>query len=254
MSTRHRLLAGIVAAVAVNAFPAAEAEPTSDKPAEIIRLPATVDLRPLINRLGLTPRSQGNRPTCSVFATTWALEFAVSKQLGKDVPLSVEYLNWASNTVLDRAEDGGFFHDLLSGFQRYGICREEDMPYADQFNPQLSPSPEARARAKRIGTWATVGLKLHWINPWQPEAGLTDVQIGQIKATLAKGWPVAAGSSHSRLLVGYRDDPRQAGGGVFVTKDSGTGTYSEVTYEFAKTKIGDVFWIESRPEWANEER
>ena len=62
---------------------------------------------------------------------------------------------------------------------------------------------------------------------------------------MAKGYPVAAGSSHSRLFVGYVDDTRQPGGGLFVTKDSGAAAYNTLTYEFVKEKVGDVFWVEA---------
>ncbi len=66
----------------------------------------------------------------------------------------------------------------------------------------------------------------------------------QIKQTLVNGWPVGAGSGHSRLFVGYRDDPNQPGGGRFITKDSAVGGYARVTYKWAKSNVCDVFWIE----------
>jgi hypothetical protein len=68
----------------------------------------------------------------------------------------------------------------------------------------------------------------------------------EIKAVLAIGWPVAAGAGHSRLLVGYHDDPQQPGGGVFFAKDSGSGKHKQVTYDFLKTKVHEVFWVEAR--------
>ncbi|NCO40794.1 MAG: SUMF1/EgtB/PvdO family nonheme iron enzyme [Armatimonadetes bacterium] len=211
------------------------------QPADSRRLPQSVDLRPQLDAWGLGPRSQGARGTCSVFVTAAALEFAVSKHYGRGVPLSVEFLNWASNRAIDRNADGGFFHDLLKGFDEHGICPERDLPYAKQFDPQLEPSAEALEAAKAI---RALDPKVHWINPWKPQAGLTDEHMRQIRATLAAGWPVAAGSGHSRLLVGYRDDPDAPGGGVFLVKDSGAGAYTEVTYEFVQVKVGDVFWIE----------
>ena len=51
-------------------------------------------------------------------------------------------------------------------------------------------------------------------------------------------------------VVGYADDASQPGGGVFLTKDSGSAAFDLVTYEFAKTKIGDVFWVEAPPKAA----
>ena len=94
-------------------------------------LPATVDLRPVFKRWNLCLKSQGARNTFSVFVTTGALEFAASKHYSKGTRLSVEYLNWACNQVIRNQKDdrGQFFHDLLKGFQKHGICSEVNMPY-----------------------------------------------------------------------------------------------------------------------------
>jgi hypothetical protein len=207
-------------------------------------LPKSVDLRPQFKRWNLTPKSQGARNTCSVFVTTGALEFAVSKHYRRGTRLSVEYLNWACNQVIhnETSDRGQFFHDLLRGFQQHGICLEVNMPYKDRFDPQLKPSEVALEKAKEI---KSLKPTVHWINPWKPKPGLTDEHLREIKTVLAKGYPVAAGSSHSRLLVGYRDDPRQAGGGVYLAKDSGAGAFNTVTYEFVKQNVGDVFWVEA---------
>jgi hypothetical protein len=67
---------------------------------------------------------------------------------------------------------------------------------------------------------------------------------------LAKGYPVAAGSGHSRLLVGYKDDASAAGGGAFLTEDSALNRFDQVTYEFVRTQVADVFWIEAVPDTA----
>jgi C1A family cysteine protease len=207
-------------------------------------LPPQVDLRPEFVKFGLKPRSQGNRNTCSVFTTTAALEFAYSKHLSRGVPLSPEYLNWACNQTnkFEPADRGQFFHDLLKGFEQHGICPEAEMPYQPKFDPTIKPSPQAREAAKEF---PKKKLTVHWVNPWKKEQGLTDHQLHEIKSVLARGYPVAAGSDHSRLLVGYNDDPNRPGGGTFITKDSGSGKFDSVTYEFAKTKIGDVFWVEA---------
>ena len=68
--------------------------------------------------------------------------------------------------------------------------------------------------------------------------------ITEIRQTLAKGWPVCAGSDHSRLLVGYVDDAKQPGGGKFITRDSGLGDYGEVTYDWTRRHVYDLFWVE----------
>lgn len=210
-------------------------------------LPSTVDLRDQFEQWGLGPRRQGRRPTCSVFTVAGALEFALAKENRQGVELSVEYLNWASNRALGvRPRDRGqFFHNLLRAYQHFGVCDERLMPYQWKFDSQVTPSKEARANAEKI---RSSEVTVHWINPLKRERGLTDSQFQQVKQTLVQGWPVAAGAAHSRLLVGYRDDPQQPGGGVFLTKDSGKGKFAKVSYQFVKEKVGDVFWIESQSE------
>ncbi|MBI4878697.1 MAG: SUMF1/EgtB/PvdO family nonheme iron enzyme [Planctomycetes bacterium] len=213
-----------------------------DLPAGKGEAPASVDLRPQLEGWGLVPRSQGARGTCSVFATVGALELAVSRHYGRGTALSVEYLNWASNAAMRDPTDGGFFHDLLRGFEEHGICLEADMPYQAEFDAGLKPSGEAVTRAKEI---RGLDLRVHWINPWKPEAGLTDEHLREIKAVLAKGYPVAAGSGHSRLIVGCVDDAEQPGGGAFVMKDSAAAAYITMSYGDAQALIGDVFWVEA---------
>lgn len=216
----------------------------SDLPEQSAIIPPAIDLRPQFASFDLTPRRQGKRNTCSVFTTAAALEFALSRHRGEGTELSVEYLNWACNQVTRHkpVDRGQFFHDLLKGFDRHGICLETEMPYAKTFSADYTPSQRAIEEADQIGA---TPFTIHWINPWKKQQGLSETQLNEIKIVLASGWPVAAGSSHSRLLVGYTDDANQPGGGSFITKDSGKGKYSTVTYEFAKSKIGDVFWIEA---------
>ena len=73
---------------------------------------------------------------------------------------------------------------------------------------------------------------------------MTDKQFGEIRRTLATGWPVCAGSDRSRLLVGDVHDAKQPGGGKFMTRDSGLGSYGEVTYEWLRNHAYDLFWVE----------
>lgn len=204
-----------------------------------------VDLRPEFGKWELRPVRQGRRGTCSVFTTTSAFELAFSRYEGKSVRLSVEYLNWAANQATGHATDGQFFHNCLAGFEKFGICHNADMPYARKFDAKLAPSEKAVADARKLHATADKVIRLHWIKPLTPTAQMTDAQLHEIKAVLATGWPVAAGAGHSRLLVGYHDDSKQAGGGFFLTKDSGAGMYTQVTYEFVKTNVADVFWVEA---------
>jgi hypothetical protein len=245
-----------------DALPAGE---SGDGPAgSKTKLPEQVDLGPSLRSFGLEPRVQGDRPTCSVFVVVQALEYAVARKAGRGRELSVEYLNWASNRVNGDRKDGGFFSDLWKGFQVHGICAEKSMPYRSTRDRRVRPSSEARAGARKA---LSLGLRLHWIKEWDPNKGLTDGQLREVRATLARGWPVCGGflwpkkqvwkdrvlqmcprdavrDGHSVFLVGYRDDPSLPGGGVFLIRNS-SGKLREgfLTYEFVKAYMNDAAWI-----------
>ncbi len=202
-----------------------------------------VDLIPEFERLGLTPRGQGARPTCSVFTTVEALEWAVARRTGEPVRLSVEFLNWAGHQVTGEPNgDGHFFHNALEGYRLHGICRQDEMPYREKVDPSQPPSPDAMATA---ATYRDMDLRVHWIKPYGTPQGLTDEEFAQTKATLDAGYPVAAGADHSVLFVGYLDDPAEPGGGAFLVLDSGgPGHYREKTYAEALATQNDLFWVE----------
>ncbi len=225
----------------------------------------SVDLRPALDKSGVQLRPQGARGTCSVFTVTAAIEYALARSGQPAKCLSVEFLNWASNQAAGEADDGSFFSDLWSGFEKHGLCDEQEMPYCDQFDPKRQPSPAALANARQ--TVAT-GLTLHWIKPWDPSKGLNDDQFTAVKTTLQAGWPVCGGflwpkqakwsgnvlgwapregvrDGHSVLLYGFRDDPGQPGGGVFLIRNSSKGPgYGAMTYEYVRAYMNDAVWVE----------
>ncbi|MCC6123374.1 MAG: DUF2961 domain-containing protein [Pirellulales bacterium] len=227
--------------------------------------PNAVDLRPWLEKWELAPRVQGDRPTCSVFVVTEALEYAFAAKQGQGARLSVEFLNWAKNRAGNSADDGAFFSDLWKGYEVYGICPEADVPYRDQFDPALKPDEKSLAQGK---AFLPHGMRLHWIKEWDPNKGVNAEQLAEIKRTLARGWPVGGGflwpsnkklennvlkvvprsevvDGHSVLLVGYRDDEKQPGGGVFLFRNtSGESRDSEMTYEYALTYMNDAIWID----------
>ncbi|MCC6970663.1 MAG: DUF2961 domain-containing protein [Phycisphaerales bacterium] len=229
-------------------------------------LPASADLRPKFAGFGLTPRVQGGRGTCSVFAVTQAREFAVARRKGVGERLSEEFLNWASNQAVGETADGGFFSDLWKGFEKYGVCAEPAMPYREKFEPDASPSADATAQAAAA---QKLGLQLHWIKEWDVNTGLTAEHLASIKRTIAGGWPVFTGlrwpkhaewdnnvlrmaapadvfDGHSILFVGYRDDPAMPGGGAFIFRNSsGPARESEMTYEYALAYANDAAWIDA---------
>ncbi len=113
------------------------------------------------------------------------------------------------------------------------------------------------------------GLRIHWIKKWDPHIGVNDEQLQQIKAALRNEWPVCSGNlwpkvtkwdenyvlqiaprdgmrdGHSVLLVGYRDDPKQPGGGVLIFRNTSRASHDGyMTYEYAKAYMNDAIWID----------
>jgi hypothetical protein len=225
---------------------------------------ASTDLRPDFQHWGLTPRRQGARGTCSVFAVTGALEYAIAAHQQRGERLSVEFLNWAAHMAVHRTQDGGFFSEIWKGYEAYGLCPEADLPYQAHFDPDLQPSEAVlqQARTRRIP-----GLALHWIKEWDVHTGLTGEQLERIKATLRAKWPVCGGlrwpkkpvwqqdvlqwcppeavfDGHSVLIVGYRDDAHQPGGGLFLIRNSGgDGSDGFLSYAYVQDYMNDAAWI-----------
>jgi hypothetical protein len=222
------------------ALPDAPALPTPP------RLPASVDLRDQLLAWKLPPRAQGPRGTCSVFTTCAAIEFALARERGEPRRLSVEFLNWAASQAGDAPSDGNFFHNAIAGFERFGLCADEALPYREAYDPKLTPPAQALEDASALRDASRGDLVVHWIVPWQPDRfGVSPEQLAEIRSVLSRGFPVAAGSGHSRLLVGYRDDVAREGGGVFLTEDSALARFDEVSYDFVRGQVADVFWIDA---------
>lgn len=228
--------------------------------------PTAVDLRPGFTNWGLPLRLQGSRGTCSVFTLVGALEYALASQQQRGTPLSIEFLNWAANDANHNAADGGFFSELWAGFIAHGICPETEMPYRPLFDRDLRPEAPVLAKARGF---AKFDLRLHWIKPWDVKTGLTDAHFAQIKAVLAQQSPVCGGfrwpkterwrdgvlvmappedvfDGHSVLLVGFRDDPQQPGGGGFLIRNSGGGEPdATLSYEYVRAYMNDAAWVEA---------
>jgi len=228
--------------------------------------PANVDLRPLFEQWGLERSEQGGRPTCSVFTIVGALEFAVAKQQQSGERLSVEFLNWAANQKRRNPRDGGFFSEMWSGFAAFGICKEQVLPYRPEFDSARSPDPEVLAAAR---SKLALKLKFSWIKKWNVNTGLTEAEFLGLKRTLNQGWPVCGGlrwpkqeqwkddmlqmcppeavfDGHSVLLVGYRDDAKQPGGGAFIFRNTNRGGRDGfMPYAFARAYMNDAAWIQS---------
>lgn len=227
--------------------PAAPPPPASKPAAPPNPPPPSADLRPQLEKWGFLPRAQGGRGTCSVFVVTEALEFALARRTDQPAVLSVEYLDWAADAASGRRADGDFFHRCLAGFERFGICTEARMPYRSEFDPALEPDAAARGAAQALLEEHGKALHVRWIQPLPEKPGLTREHLDAIRRTLAAGWPVAGGSFHSVLFVGYRDPDGEGGDGVLIARDSARAADLEIPYSEALARFGDVFWIEADP-------
>ncbi len=228
-------------------------------------LPSSVDLRMRMEKYGLGPRLQGARNTCSVFTMAGALEYAIAVKQGGCPRLSVEYLNWASNQAANDTDDGSYFSDAWKGYEAHGICSAQAWSYQENFDPASKPSAENEAEAQKR---KNLGLRLHWIKEWDVNTGLTSEHCAAIKRTLSQGWPVCGGfrwpkkeqwvdevlqlcppeavrDGHSVLLVGYRDDASQPGGGVFLFRNSAKlGRDGYMSYAYAQAYMNDAVWVD----------
>jgi hypothetical protein len=216
----------------------------SSATAPIVPLTNAVNLRSSFEEFKLPVKRQGARNTCSVMTMVGAMEFAVSKKLNQGIPLSAEYLNWACNQVIHNStqDRGQFFHDLLKGYETFGICTETEMPYTAKFTPDYEPSIAATNHA---GVIRAYGLRAHWLKPFAPKPGVSDDVLEQVKATLRQGWPVCAGSFHSVLVIGYQDTDSAPGGGQFYCRDSGQGRENTMSYQEAKGRLCDLLWFDT---------
>ncbi|MDH4241659.1 MAG: DUF2961 domain-containing protein, partial [Phycisphaerae bacterium] len=254
------LVAGLVLSQSLLANPLPDISTATDS------LANEVDLRPAFKKWGLGPRLQGKRSTCSVLTVAGAMEYALASKRDRGMQLSVEFLNWASNQALGVMQDGGFFSDLWRGFTIYGVCPEHDMSYQEEFVPDLTPSEEVQDRSRNM---LGIGFRPHWIKKWNPNTGLTEKQLVDIKQVLNRQWPVCGGfrwpkkpvrwkddvmetpppgdvfDGHSVLLVGYRDDPKKPGGGMFIFHNSKDNSRDGcMSYKYASTYMNDAVWID----------
>ena len=234
-------------------------------------LPASIDLMPELERLGLTARQQGDRGDCSLFAITGATEFEVGRESqGRQPRLSEEFLIWAAHKASGTTGDQAMFYEAVHGLDVLGICSEELMPYRGKRDAARRPSPAAVANAKQeCRRW-----RVHWIKRWDVQCVLSPRQMLAIRQALAAHHPVACGlrwpkqlngyqilgvpppakvsDGHSIMFTGYTDDPGRPGGGVFLFRNSfgpkwGKDGYGVMSFAYAQRYANDALWLEREP-------
>ena len=243
-----------------------------------------VDLRPGIEKLGLNVRDQGSRGTCSVFATTFLIEYhAARTQKLNGLDLSEEYLNWAKNQASKTDVDGGKFSDIIRGYQEYGMVPESDMPNEATFTPKHPATPQKSliAAGKSFSRF-----RFKFIKEWNNQKGMSDSELEATKAALRSGRPVATGiwwlahfetvmvdqvplvkeyprsanrnsdasknpmfDGHSIDLVGFHEGREFPGGGYFVFRNSfgprfGHDGYGFLSFNYMRNYSNDALVIE----------
>jgi hypothetical protein len=146
-------------------------------------LPRKVSLIAEFQKLGLPPRVQGERDTCSLFAITALAEYECARHSPPPHRrLSEEFLIWAGNEASGLKGDQAMFYKAVNGLNALGICTEESMPYADCSDAKRRPSENALSDAReRSGRW-----KVEWIKRWDLQRTLTDAEVRHIKQALAR--------------------------------------------------------------------
>ncbi len=248
--------------------------------AAVAQTPKKVDLRTKITSFNIPVKTQGSRNTCSVYATTFLLEYETAKATNqKGVDFSEDYLNAVTDIVKGAKDDGDFFNNILGGYLKFGIVEEADFPTSTTtYTPNNIPSQTLQQDGKNNVKFIPVYIREipPGPNPW----GLTDEDINQIIAQLDAGRPVAAGWSlsgdmqsakvlgvtawsknsprvrgsfygHSMTIVGYAKGT-PAEGGYFIIRNSagadwGDKGYWYCTFDFAKQNIADVFYLKAKP-------
>lgn len=245
-----------------------------------------VDLRPEIEKLGLAVRDQGNRGTCSVFATTFLIEYHTARTKGpKGLDLSEEYLNWAKNRANKTDVDGGKFTDIIGGYQKFGMVPLTDMPNQPSFDPK---HPDTPTRAVITSGQKFERFPFTFIKEWNNQKGMSEQQLEATKAALKAGRPVATGiwwltkfetvtvnqvpllkeyprkdnnhsdasknpmfDGHSIDLVGFHEGQEFPGGGYFIFRNSfgpgfGHDGYGFVSFRYIRNYSNDAICIERK--------
>jgi hypothetical protein len=245
-----------------------------------------VDLRPEIERLGLAIRDQGNRGTCSVFATTFLIEYQSARaENQKNLDLSEEYLNWAKNRTNKTEVDGGMFTDIIRGYQGFGMVPSKDMPNLPSFRAAHpdAPRPAVVAMGKKFKRFP-----ITFIKQWNNQDGMSAAEMESTKAALKAGIPVATGiwwlqnfetvtignvpllkeyprsenrnknasknpmfDGHSIDLVGFHESNEFPGGGYFIFRNSfgpkfGEDGYGFVSFQYIRDYANDAIYIKAR--------
>lgn len=223
-------------------------------PVGYTKLRPTVDFRINQPTSIIRAKDQGRRPVNEVYATVTALEFAYALK-GNPVPLSEEYVLWATQAILPTLQfgQGVHFAEIVKAIQIHGICREDLLPnkigrpVTEVEKPPMAVLNDAAQRRNLQTTLiATTGdaavaqilVNLNENRPVVASLRWPSYNTFRQNATLRDQQPIKNGL-HVVTLIGYVADPSNPGSVLLVFRNSygprwGVGGYGYVALEYLK--------------------
>lgn len=233
------------------------------------KLVSSADLRPMISSLELAIRKQRNRPTCSVFATTFLIEFMTARERGlRGLNFSEEYLNAATNRTTGDTGDGDFFDNIGMGYKQFGIVDEVWLRYRATFDPALVLD-DALVNMGKAACFFIPDF-MYASSPHASESGFSAIQVAAILKQLDNSVPVAVGVhggtittiqvdghdawdeiqgdyqwGHCVNLIGYKSSPFLPSKGYFIFRNSygpswGDNGYGYMTFNYVEKYACDA--------------
>lgn len=236
-----------------------------------------VNLRPKFMELELPVKSQGRRPSCSVFAIVSALEYQNALLTSQVEKFSEEYLFWATRRSIQRipavasaAEadqddaDAGFsLNEVVAALRAYGIPPETSLHYQydSKTNPLTEPPPEILAEARSHRKVSIINLPgrdaatrlnnlVLALNAGMPvPIGLAWPHYRTLRSANLSNQTPMIGSGHAVTLVGYLSATGKIEDAVFIFKNSwgsswGQGGYGRVTYEYLSKHLYEAVLLD----------
>jgi hypothetical protein len=242
-----------------------------------------VDLRPQFAEL--TPKNQGRRPSCSVFAVVGALEYQLAEQSGQVEKLSEDYLIWATQKTLNRLptpldsgedddatahyaqRDQGFaLQEVVMALRGYGVPAQSSMPntFGTGMREIATPEPDVIAEARnrcRVHVHSLPGRDnptrivniLHALNARIPvPIGLRWPHGSTIRAGFLHTQEPVAGYSHAVTLIGYKSKSGGLEDTLFIFRNSygarwGGGGFGVVSAVYLNRWLLDAVVLEIQP-------
>lgn len=222
--------------------------------ARALRVPSMVDLS--TGRMARV-EDQGELGSCGATAGTSAVEYLAMKQHRAVLELSRLFLYYATRVWVEGvppAEDSGVqIRDVMKALARYGVCREDLLPYdASRFAATPDEAITAAALQHRITSYRRCRT------------------LNAIRVSIAQGWPVVGGFScpesieslsttetgvveyprpderiiggHAVLFVGFDDHSRTLKFENSWGPQWGIRGYGFLSYDYVASGLADDFW------------